>query len=85
MLQYDVQLIHQIEGLMGHQLEVFDMKEADVLKGISRVFKAHRKAAMQAAEHEQAEQQRGSAGRKSNLRACLHSCTGQRLMCVRTV
>ena len=64
MVQYDVELVHQIEKLIGHELEMYDVKESDVLKGISRVFKAHRKAAMQAAEHEQADERRGIS--KSN-------------------
>lgn len=59
MLQYDVELVHQIEKLIGHDLEAYDVKEGEVLKGISRVFKAHRRAAMQAAEHEQADERKG--------------------------
>lgn len=62
--QYDVDLVHQIEELVGHELLALELAEADVLKDISRVFKAHRKAAMRAAEHEQAQEQRGRPQQK---------------------
>ncbi|KAK9801345.1 hypothetical protein WJX73_007408 [Symbiochloris irregularis] len=63
--QYDVELVHQIEELVGHQLSALELDEKEVLKDISKVFKAHRKAVMQAAEHEQAQEQRGRP-QKSN-------------------
>lgn len=71
MVQYDVDLVHQIEALVGHELQAFSMQEAEVLKGISRVFKAHRKAAMVAAEHERAEEGRGAVPRTKKARARL--------------
>ena len=48
--QYDVDLVHDIEGLTNVTLEAYDMDEAAVLKGITRVFKAKRAAAMRIAE-----------------------------------
>jgi hypothetical protein len=35
--QYDVDLVKEIEGLLGHQLEAYDMDEAEVLRGITKV------------------------------------------------
>ena len=35
--QHDVQLLHKIEELVGHQLGEFKAEEADVLKGITKV------------------------------------------------
>ena len=64
-MQYDVELVHKIEGLIGHELQPFELEESAVLKGISKVFKAHRKAAMQAAEHQQAAEQSGRANHGS--------------------
>ena len=41
-MQYDVELIHHIEDLVGHQLSEYEMKESDVLKDITRVYNAKR-------------------------------------------
>jgi superfamily II DNA/RNA helicase len=35
--QYDVQLVHAIEELVGHSLEAHSLDEAEVLKGITKV------------------------------------------------
>ena len=35
--QHDVQLVHKIEELIGHQLGEFKTEEAEVLKGITKV------------------------------------------------
>lgn len=35
--QYDVQLVHSIEELIGHQLEEYKLEEAEVLKSITKV------------------------------------------------
>ena len=35
--QHDVQLVHKIEELIGHQLGEFKAEEAEVLKGITKV------------------------------------------------
>ncbi|KAI5078918.1 hypothetical protein GOP47_0006589 [Adiantum capillus-veneris] len=43
--QYDVDLVHEIETLIGKQLEEYKVDEDDVLKGITKVFKAKRLAA----------------------------------------
>ena len=49
--QYDVDLVHGIEAVVGHQLaESSALEEAAVLKGITRVFAAKRAAALRDAE-----------------------------------
>ena len=53
--QYDVELIHHIEDLIGHQLAEFEMKESDVLKNITHVYAAKRAAQLRAAEDESKE------------------------------
>lgn len=42
--QYDVDLVHEIEALIGKQLVEYEVEEDDVLKGITKVFKAKRLA-----------------------------------------
>ncbi|KAH7373735.1 hypothetical protein KP509_17G072400 [Ceratopteris richardii] len=42
--QYDVNLVHEIESLIGKELEEYILEEDDVLKGITKVFKAKRLA-----------------------------------------
>lgn len=44
--QNDVDLIHEIEAVLGKQLEKFDCKENEVLDDISKVYKAKRVASM---------------------------------------
>lgn len=44
--QNDVELIHEIEAVLGKQLEKFDCKENEVLDDISKVYKAKRVASM---------------------------------------
>lgn len=51
-MQYDVELVQHIESLIGHQLEEFNLDEAQVLKGISRVYAAKRVVAVKALEVE---------------------------------
>lgn len=51
--QYDIELVQQIEGLVGQQLEKFEPDEAEVLKGITKVYAAKRAAALRVAEEEQ--------------------------------
>ena len=48
--QYDVDLVHNIEDLIGVTLDAHEMDEAAVLKGITRVFKAKRAASMRIAD-----------------------------------
>ncbi|KAL6750049.1 P-loop containing nucleoside triphosphate hydrolase protein [Haematococcus lacustris] len=36
--QYDVDLVHAIEALIGHQLEEYALEEAEVLKGLTKPF-----------------------------------------------
>ncbi|BDA51188.1 DEAD-box ATP-dependent RNA helicase 36 [Coccomyxa sp. Obi] len=50
--QYDVDLVQHIESLIGHQLAEFTLDEAQVLKGISRVYAAKRVVAVKALEDE---------------------------------
>ncbi|KAJ0098541.1 hypothetical protein Patl1_20811 [Pistacia atlantica] len=45
-LQNDVDLVHEIEAVIGKQLEEFECKEKDVLSDITRVYKARRVATM---------------------------------------
>lgn len=44
--QYQVKLVHDIEAVVGKQLEEYHCKEDDVLKGITQVYKAKRMATM---------------------------------------
>ncbi|KAK9182033.1 hypothetical protein WN944_025174 [Citrus x changshan-huyou] len=44
--QNDVDLIHEIEAVVGKQLEEFECKEQEVLSDITRVYKARRVATM---------------------------------------
>lgn len=50
--------MQQIEGLVGQQLEQYEMEEAEVLKGITKVYTAKRSATLRVAE----EEQRGRGG-----------------------
>ncbi|GIL57572.1 hypothetical protein Vafri_12776 [Volvox africanus] len=50
--QYDVQLVHAIEELIGHKLEEHKLDEQEVLKGITKVYSAKRAAMLRAAEEE---------------------------------
>lgn len=43
-IEYDVALVHEIESLIGKQLEEYKTDEGDVLKNITKVFKAKRLA-----------------------------------------
>lgn len=48
--QYDIDLVHKIEELVGKQLERYDCSESEVLKNITKVYAAKRAAAMRADE-----------------------------------
>ncbi|WIA11123.1 hypothetical protein OEZ85_011266 [Tetradesmus obliquus] len=50
--QYDVELVSAIEGHIGHKLGELEMDEAAVLKGITRVYKAKKAAALAAMNEE---------------------------------
>ncbi|EFN58860.1 hypothetical protein CHLNCDRAFT_48551 [Chlorella variabilis] len=56
--QYDIDLVQQIEVLVGQQLGKFELEEAEALKGITKVYSAKRAAALRVAE----EEQRGRGG-----------------------
>lgn len=58
-MQYDLELVQKIEKLIGHQLARYEMSERDVLKGITRVYKARRAAAMRKAERDANDERRG--------------------------
>lgn len=58
-MQYDVELVQKIETLLGHQLEKHELKEKDVLKSITRVYKARRVASMRMTEDEARMESRG--------------------------
>ncbi|GFR48805.1 hypothetical protein Agub_g10756, partial [Astrephomene gubernaculifera] len=50
--QYDVQLVHAIEELIGHKMEEHRLEEQEVLKGITKVYSAKRAAMLRVAEEE---------------------------------
>ena len=62
--QYDVALVQAIEARIGHALtEASSLDEGDVLRGVSRVFKARRAAALDAADAATVAAARGGARR----------------------
>eukprot|EP00775_Hariotina_reticulata_P006637 gene6637-6864_t len=50
--QYDVELVGAIESHIGHKLEEYEMDEAAVLKGITKVYNAKKAAALAAMQQE---------------------------------
>lgn len=58
-VQYDVDLVHKIESLVGHKMQQYQMDEKAVLKSITKVYTARRTANMHAAEMEVKDEQRG--------------------------
>ncbi len=50
--QHDVELLQHIEDLIGHQLKELQLDEKDVLKDITKVYKAERAARIRALEDE---------------------------------
>ena len=59
--QYDVELLHRIEDLIGAQLKAFEMHEEAVLKRMRRVFVAKKAAALQIKREEKEERDRQKA------------------------
>ena len=51
--QYDVQLVHAIEDLIGKKLEAYEAPEREVLKEITRVYAARRLATLRVADEEE--------------------------------
>ncbi|KAJ0040740.1 hypothetical protein Pint_28549 [Pistacia integerrima] len=49
--QNDVNLVHEIEAVIGKQLEEFECKEKDVLSDITKVYKARRVATMKSKDN----------------------------------
>ncbi|CAI7849690.1 unnamed protein product [Closterium sp. NIES-53] len=67
--QYDVHLVHSIEKLIGRQLaECTDVTEGDVLKCISKVFKARRAALLKVSESGFEERAKQRADQKRKIR-----------------
>jgi ATP-dependent RNA helicase DDX49/DBP8 len=66
--QYDVDLVHAIEGVIGHELEAHEMKEEEVLKGITRVYGAKRAATLALLEEEGRDGGAVSAGSKRKFK-----------------
>ncbi|CAI5482851.1 unnamed protein product [Closterium sp. Yama58-4] len=67
--QYDVHLVHSIEKLIGRQLaECTDVTESDVLKCISKVFKARRAALLKVSESGFEERAKQRAEQKRKIR-----------------
>jgi len=48
--QYDVELLHKVEAIIGAQLGKYELPEDEVLKGITKVYTAKRAAAMTLAD-----------------------------------
>ncbi|CAI7819772.1 unnamed protein product [Closterium sp. NIES-54] len=66
---YDVHLVHSIEKLIGRQLaECTDVTEGDVLKCISKVFKARRAALLKVSESGFEERAKQRADQKRKIR-----------------
>lgn len=42
--RYDIELVQEIEGLVGQQLDKYEPEEGEVLKGITKVGPAHSSA-----------------------------------------
>jgi ATP-dependent RNA helicase DDX49/DBP8 len=51
-VQHDVELLQHIEGLIGHQLTELELDEKEVLKDITKVYKAERTARIRSLEDE---------------------------------
>ena len=49
-VQYDVELLRTVEGLIGHELNELKLEEREVLKGMTKVYKAKRSAMVRAQE-----------------------------------
>lgn len=63
--QYDVELVHSIEALIGHQLAAYEMPEAEVLKGITRVYAAKRAAQLALADEGSGRSKGGGGGKRA--------------------
>ncbi|MEW5314214.1 MAG: hypothetical protein WDW38_005728 [Sanguina aurantia] len=50
--QYDIQLVHKIEELVGHKLGQYEMAETEVLAGITKVYSSKRAAMLRIAEED---------------------------------
>lgn len=66
--QYDVELIQQIEKLIGHQLEAWNMEEKEVLKGITKVYAARRAAALRLSQDAARDEDRYGVSRTKHRR-----------------
>ncbi|PNH08364.1 DEAD-box ATP-dependent RNA helicase 36, partial [Tetrabaena socialis] len=64
--QYDVELVGAIEGLIGHKLAEHALDEAEVLKGITKVYSAKRAAMLRSAEQEGLDASKSKRVRKAS-------------------
>ena len=58
-MQYDIELVQEIEKMVDHKLEEYQMNEKEVLKSITKVYAARRTAIMQAAEEKSRAERQG--------------------------
>ena len=58
-MQYDVELVQEIEKMVDHKLDEYKMNEKDVLKSITKVYAARRTAVMQATEEQSRAERQG--------------------------
>jgi hypothetical protein len=72
--QHDVELVHAIEGIIGRELAPHDMPEDEVLKGITRVYAARKRAALDAIELDK----KGGAGAAAARRKASYSAAAGR-------
>ena len=54
-----MELVQEIEKMLGHKLAPYEMKEKEVLKNITKVYAARRAAIMRAAEERSKAERQG--------------------------
>lgn len=59
LMQYDVELVQEIEKMVDHKLEEYKLNEKEVLKSITKVYSARRTAIMQASEERSRAERQG--------------------------
>lgn len=64
--QYDIELVHKIEALIGRQLEIYEMNEDKVLKLVTRVYTAKKAALLQQTKEEAFKEASGTSSFKRN-------------------
>ena len=63
-----MELVQKIEKLLGHKLDSYEMKEKDVLKGITKVYTARRTAALRKAEEDSHMESKGKTPARKRQR-----------------